>query len=285
MGSDLTITPDELNAKGSRSSFYYSFSFLPKSQRDAILTVYRFCRTTDDIVDNSRDVTTNIERLTKWRRELERALNGKSEFASLNQLSVIAKRFNIPVSHFYELIRGVEMDLVKKRYESFDELREYCLLVASSVGLMCLEIFGPRNAKTREYAVNLGIALQLTNIIRDVSIDASYGRIYLPIEDLRKFGYTESDLFAQRYTPEFRSLMEFETQRAEEYFRRAKELLPAEDRKKMYAAKIMERIYFHTLLRIKSANYNIFKKSVSLPRLLQLLIALKYWLQHFLFPE
>jgi phytoene synthase len=283
MGSDLTLSSSDLNAKGGRSSFSYSFSFLPKPKRDAIKTVYQFCRTTDDLVDNSGDVTTNIERLTKWRWELDRAIKGTSEYAILNQLMEIARRFNIPVSRFHELIRGVEMDLVKKRYETFDELREYCLLVASSVGLMCLEIFRPRNAVTREYAVNLGIALQLTNIIRDVSIDASFGRIYLPIEDLRKFGYTESDVFAHNYTPEFRALMEFETNRAEEYFKRAQELLPREDRRPMFAAKIMERIYYHTLLRIKEADYNVYERSVSLPRYLQFLIAVKYWLKHFLF--
>jgi 15-cis-phytoene synthase len=283
MGSDLTLSSSDLNAKGGRSSFFYSFSFLPKPKRDAIKTVYQFCRTTDDLVDNSGDVTTNIERLTKWRWELDRAIKGTSEYAILNQLMEIARRFNIPVSRFHELIRGVEMDLVKKRYETFDELREYCLLVASSVGLMCLEIFRPRNAATREYAVNLGIALQLTNIIRDVAIDASFGRIYLPIEDLRKFGYTESDVFAHNYTPEFRALMEFETNRAEEYFKRAQELLPREDRRPMFAAKIMERIYYHTLLRIKEADYNVYERSVSLPRYLQFLIAVKYWLKHFLF--
>ncbi|MFI5253708.1 MAG: presqualene diphosphate synthase HpnD [Bacteroidota bacterium] len=284
MGSDLILTPSEIPLKGSRSSFHYSFSFLPKTKREAIKAVYQFCRTTDDIVDNSGDVTTNIERLTKWRWELDRALKGKSEYAVLNQLSVIAKRFNIPVNHFHELIRGVEMDLTKNRYQTFEELREYCLLVASSVGLMCLEIFRPVNSRTREYAVNLGIALQLTNILRDVAIDASFGRIYLPIEDLRKFGYTESDLFACRYTPEFRALMEFETQRTMEYFQKAQGSLPREDRRTMFAAKIMERIYFHTLERIQDADYNVFEKSVSLPRVLQLLIAVKYWVMNNFFP-
>ena len=171
------------------------------------------------------------------------------------------------------------MDLVKNRYETFKELEHYCSLVASSVGLMTLEIFGPRNNATREYAVNLGIALQLTNILRDVAIDAAYGRIYLPLEDLRRFGYSESDLFAHRYTPQFRELMEFETRRAEEYFRRAIVLLPSEDRRAMFAPKIMERIYFHTLLRIKGARYNVFDRRVHLPRTLQFLIAVKYWVK------
>ena len=265
--------------KGSRSSFYFSFSFLPRYKREALSTVYAFCRTTDDIVDKGEDATRKIEQLRTWRLELGRAMEGESEYQILNQLSAIAKRFKIPVVHFYELIKGVEMDLVKDRYETFDELRDYCYHVASSVGLMCLEVFGYRCEKTKEYAINLGIALQLTNILRDVGIDAKYGRIYIPKEDLDRFGYSESDLFAHRYTAEFHSLMEFEARRAEEYFQKAQASLPAEDRRAMFAAKIMERIYFHTLLRIKKAAYNVFDKSVTLPRILQFLIAVKYWVK------
>ena len=281
MGSNVAVS----SLRGSSSSFTYSFSFLPKSQRDAIRTVYAFCRTTDDIVDTAGDVEVNskIERLQNWRMELERALDGRSEYAILNQLSGIAKRFNIPVAHFYDLVRGVEMDLVKNRYETFDELKEYCYLVASSVGLMTLEIFRPRSEKTKEYAINLGIALQLTNIIRDVGIDASYGRVYVPQVDMKRFGYTEAMLFDRCYSPEFIALMEFETRRAEDYYQRAKESLPVEDRRAMFAAKIMERIYYHTLLRIKQARYNVFDRSVSLPRMLQLLIAIKYWIKQRVF--
>src|SRR5437867_9110959 len=147
-----------------RSSFLYSFSFLPKIQKDALRTVYAFCRTTDDLVDNDADVKTKFERLQEWRKEFEAALNGASTYTLLNQLSAIATRFNIPLVHFYELLRGVEMDLTKNRYQTFEELREYCYQVASSVGLMCLGIFGSRDERTKQYAINLGIALQLTNI-------------------------------------------------------------------------------------------------------------------------
>jgi phytoene synthase len=265
--------------KSGRSSFAFSFSFLPKPQREAIKTVYAFCRVTDDIVDNKGDVNSNLDRLTKWRKELESATKGNSSYALLNQLNAIAIRFEIPVEHFYELIRGVEMDLRKNRYRTFGELEEYCHLVASSVGLMCLGIFGSRNPATKEYAVNLGVALQLTNILRDIAIDGSYGRIYLPQEDLERFGYSEKELFEHKISPGFLALMEFETSRAEEYFKRAQQSLPADERKTMFAAKIMERIYYHTLLNIKQARYNVFEKSVSLPRFLQLLIALKYWVK------
>ncbi len=271
--------PTEIVVKESGSSFRFSFSFLPKSQREAIKAVYAFCRETDDIVDNPGDLPTKVERLQKWRTELGKALEGVSEYQVLNQLSAIAKRFKIPVVHFYELIQGVEMDLVKNRYESFGELKEYCYHVASSVGLMSLEIFGSRREQTKEYAVNLGIALQLTNILRDVGIDAKYGRIYLPLEDLRKFGYTESDVFEKKYNPAFIALMSYEAERAEEYFKKAQESLPSEDKKAMFAAKIMERIYFHTLLRIKEANYNVFDHKLSVPKYQQLLIAIKYWVK------
>ncbi len=274
MGTGITSI-----VRRSNSSFTYSFSFLPHEQKEALQTVYAFCRTTDDIVDNSQDVNSRLEKLHQWRKELERSLAGNSEYQLLNQLHAIAKKFNIPVVHFYELLKGVEMDLRKTRYATFDELKEYCYLVASSVGLMSLEIFRPKNTKTKEYAMNLGIALQLTNILRDVGVDAKYGRIYLPQEDLQRFGYSEEDLFANRYTESFRSLMEFEAARAEEYFQRAKDSLPKEDRRSMFAAKIMERIYYHTLLRIRRVQFNVFDRSVRLPATIQFLIAAKYWVK------
>lgn len=270
--------------RGSHSSFLYSFSFLPREQREAIHTVYAFCRETDDIVDSERELRRKIIHLRKWRMELGKALEGRSTYPILNQLNATAKRFNIPFQHFYELIRGVEMDLTANRYETFDELRVYCHRVASSVGLMCLEIFRPHSDQTREYAIHLGVALQLTNILRDVKIDAKHGRIYIPREDLRRFSYTEEDLFTNRYTEQFVALMEFECNRADEYFRKAQELLPREDRRAMFAAKIMERIYYHTLLRIKKNRYNVFQKSTRLPSFLQFLIATKYWLIHRVLP-
>ena len=274
------MAPSEIAVKNSSSSFRYSFSFLPKTQRDALRTVYAFCRETDDIVDNPGDLPTKIERLQKWRTELGKALEGTSDYQILNQLSSIAKRFKIPVEYFYELIKGVEMDLVKNRYATFEELKDYCYHVASTVGLMSLEIFGSRSEKTKEYAVNLGIALQLTNILRDVGIDARYGRIYLPLEDLKRFNYSEEDIFQKKYTPEFLALMNYESERAEEYFKKAQESLPTEDKRAMFAAKIMERIYFHTLLRIKEARFNVFDHKVAVPKYQQFLIAIKYWVKH-----
>lgn len=264
--------------RGSNSSFRYSFSFLPKHQREALRVVYAFCRKTDDIVDSEIDTQTRIEQIRSWRFEWERALSGNSSYPLLNQLSGVAQKFHIPVHHFNDVIRGVEMDLTRQRYESFEDLREYCELVASSVGLMCVGIFSPKNQRTTEYATALGIALQLTNIVRDVGIDASYGRIYLPLEDLRQFGCTESEILSCTYTPRFKALMAFEAERAEGFFRLAQSALPPEDRKAMFAATIMERIYYHTLLRIRAAEYNVFDGAIHLPRSVQFLIALKYWI-------
>ena len=266
--------------KQSNTSFYYSFSLLPRQKREAIHAVYAFCRYTDDIVDEGQDVRLKIVLLRKWRMELGHALRGESAYAILNQLAATARRFNIPFNHFYDLIRGVEMDLTKQRYATFDELREYCFLVASSVGLMCRQIFGYRNESTRDYAVNLGIALQLTNILRDLKDDARRGRIYIPQEDLERFGYTEEDLLNWRYTPEFVNLMRFECNRACEYFDMARDALRDEDKYFFFAARIMWSIYAHTLRRIERSNYNVFERRISISKFLKLLIAFRYWLSH-----
>jgi phytoene synthase len=266
--------------KNSNTSFYYSFAMLPRHKREAITAVYAFCRYTDDIVDEEPDEHRKFARLRRWRMELGRALRSESEYALLNQLSAVARRFHIPVDHFYELIHGMEMDLTRTRYKTFDELRDYCYHVASSVGLMCRQIFGYKNESTREYAINLGIALQLTNILRDIKDDACKGRIYIPQEDLRRFGYSEADLLAGRYTPAFVSLMRFQCDRARTYFDAARDALKDEDKYHFFAARIMWSIYAHLLRRIEASNYNVFERHIALPRSLKLLIAFRYWLSH-----
>jgi len=175
------------------------------------------------------------------------------------------------------------MDLNKTRYRTFDELQQYCEYVASSVGLMCIEIFGARKEQTKEYALNLGIALQLTNIIRDVKEDAKQGRIYFPLEDLQRFNYSENELLKNLYNDKFVALMNFQTQRAQEFYERAMQLLPHEEKRSMFAAKIMERVYYHTLIRIKKFRYNVFERKLSLPKYLRILIAMKYWVKLRLF--
>lgn len=266
--------------RSSNTNFYYSFTLLPKQKREAIHAVYAFCRYTDDIVDEGPDEKRKVVLLRKWRMELGKALEGASTYPLLNQLSATARRFNIPVHHFYDLIRGMEMDLVKQRYQTFDELKEYCYLVASSVGLMCRKIFGYRNESTRDYAINLGIALQLTNILRDIKDDAERGRIYIPLEDMKRFGYTEDDLLNCRYTPAFVNLMRFECARASKYFDLAREALKDEDKYYFFAARIMWSIYAHTLNRIERKHFNVFERRISISKSLKLLITFRYWLSH-----
>jgi len=268
--------------KNSNTNFYYSFSLLPKHKREAINTVYAFCRYTDDIVDEGTDDRSKAIHLKRWRQELGKAIGRQSSYPMLNQLITTARRFNIPVEHFYELIRGMELDLSKNRYDTFEDLREYCYLVASSVGLMCRQIFGYKNESTREYAINLGIALQLTNIIRDVKDDAKKGRIYIPREDMERFGYTEDDLLNFRYTPEFVNLMRFQFDRACSYFDAAHNALRDEDKRFFFAARVMWSIYAHVLRRIERRNFNVFEGHISISTILKLLITFRYWLSHHL---
>lgn len=266
--------------KQSRTSFSYAFSLLPRHKREALHTVYAFCRYTDDLVDEGQDAERKALLLRRWRRELGEALQGRSSFPLLNQLGATARRFRIPVDHFYDLIRGMEMDLTRTRYETFGDLKEYCALVASSVGLMCRQIFGYRRESTRDYAVNLGIALQLTNILRDIKDDARRGRIYLPQEDLRRFGYSEDDLLNCRHTPEFVNLMRFQVERARTYFRAAQESLTDDDKGFFFPARIMWSIYAHLLNRIERSGYRVFERRIAISRFLRLLIAVRYWLSH-----
>jgi phytoene synthase len=257
-----------------QSNFYFSFLILPKPKREAIETIYAFCRTTDDIVDEAGDEGEKYEHLLAWTDELKRSLYGISNYSLLNRLATIIIRFRIPVEHFYELIKGMEMDLTKKRYESFAELEQYCYRAASTVGLICAEVFGYNNEQTRQYAINLGIALQLTNILRDLKADAKRGRIYLPQEDLRKFGYTESELLENVYNDRFVALMKFECDRARHYFRKAKAYLAEEDKPLFSAARTMGNIYYLLLRRIESIHYDVFSKRVRLSSSIKFLIAM-----------
>ncbi|MBI5463835.1 MAG: presqualene diphosphate synthase HpnD [Ignavibacteriales bacterium] len=261
-------------AQNRRSNFYYSFLILPKPKREAIETIYAFCRVTDDIVDEGDNEEEKYARLHQWTEELRRSLTGASRYPILNRLSAIIRRFEIPLEHFYDLIKGMEMDLNKKRYDTWEELREYCYRAASTVGLICAEVFGYKNASTKEYAVNLGIALQLTNILRDLSADAKRGRVYLPREDMKKFGYTESDLMRRVYDERFVSLMRFECDRAHEYFRRAKSFLAEEDKPLFTAARTMGNIYYLLLRKIEQAKYDVFSRRIRLGSPLKLLVAM-----------
>jgi phytoene synthase len=180
----------------SRTNFLYSFLILPKAQRRAIETVYAFCRIVDDIVDGDHPATTNPQQeLDRWRNEIHACFNGQTPCHPVaRELKTILQTFPIPKEHFLALIRGMEMDLMRRRYATFAELDEYCYHVASVIGLMCIEIFGYRHASARDYAIHLGKALQLINIVRDVPEDAARGRVYLPLDEMARFGVTEEAL-------------------------------------------------------------------------------------------
>jgi len=268
-------------SKESKSSFYYAFNMLPVNQRDAMNTVYAFCRKTDDIVDEgieSDDI--KYENLHKWRIELEKALYGSSDYYLLNKLSTIIKQFNIPFDPFFDLIKGMEMDLQKKRYLKFEDLIDYCYRVASTVGLMSIEIFGYKNKSTRDYAVNLGLALQLTNILRDVKKDAGQNRIYLPQEDIETFGYSSAQIFKNEYNLQFKSLMTFEAERAEKYFTKADASLDFEDKPSLFAARAMQHIYHKLLKKLLLNNFDVFSKNINVSKFEKTVLAAGVWAKY-----
>ena len=268
-------------SKNSRSSFYYAFNLLPTSKRDAMNTVYAFCRQTDDIVDEGLESKAlKYEKLRKWRIELEKSLSGVSDYPIINKLASTIKKFNIPLDPFFDLMRGMEMDLQRNRYLTFEDLRIYCYSVASTVGLMCIEIFGYKHPATRDFAINLGIAFQLTNILRDVKKDAQKGRIYLPLEDLHRFNYNEKDLMSGVYNSNFTQMMKYQVERARSYFDKATACLNKEDKKAMFAARAMQHIYSRMLQKIVDANYDVYRKQIKISRFKKVGISLGVWAKY-----
>jgi phytoene synthase len=262
-----------------KTSFYYSFLVLPAEQRRAIVAVWDFCRAVDDAVDEAPAGGADPrESLRGWREEIARAFEGGQPRTPEGQrLQPFIARFQLPRQAFEDVVDGVAMDLDTTRYRNFDELFEYCRRVASAVGMICIKIFGCSAPGAREYALNLGVALQLTNIIRDVKDDLARGRLYLPLEDLAAAGCTVEELSAGRVTPAVRQLLEFECRRAREYYGRAIDARPPEERKRLVAAEIMRAVYFETLNRIERAGYDVFSGRARVARPQQALIALRQW--------
>lgn len=261
----------------SRSNFFYAFLCLPRAQREALYAVYAFCRIVDDAVDLEPDRDERRATLARWREEIAQVYGGRPQHPAGERLQQAITTFPIPRTVLEEIIAGVEMDIDRTRYETFDELYPYCYRVASAVGLACIEIFGYRDPRARDYAVDLGIALQLTNILRDVQADARAGRVYLPQEDLRRFGVTVDDLVQGRYTPQFVELMRFEAARARDYYARAWAALPASDAPSLFAAEIMGRTYRALLRALEDRQFRVFEQRVSLPTHTKLAIALRCW--------
>ncbi len=277
------MTPEQYcedRTKRSGSGFYYSFMFLPKDKRRAITALYAFCREVDDVVDECSDAGAARTTLTWWRMQVADIYDGKPQHPVAQALVPIVKQFNMAQEHLLEIIDGMEMDLDQPRYPDFKSLQLYCYRVASVVGLLAAEIFGYTDRQTQKYAHDLGIAFQLTNIIRDVGEDARRGRIYLPMDELEQFGVTASDILNTNETENFQKLMEFQIERAQRYYQQALAHLPAVDRKSQRTGLIMAAIYRATLDEVISSGCHVMKERVSLTPLYKLRLAFTAWLKN-----
>lgn len=258
------------------TNFYYAFLALPREKRQAIVAVWDFCRAVDDAVDLPADEGREppAAALDRWRAEVARVFDEHAPLTPQGRhLQPFIARFGLPRQPFDDLIAGVAMDADRIRYRDFDELAVYCYRVASTVGLICLEIFGYANTGARRYAVTLGTALQLTNILRDVGADLRRGRLYLPLEDLSRFGCTETDLARGEVTPPVRALLQHQAERARGFYRRADEQLPPEDARRLVAAVIMGDIYRALLDRIEQSGYDVLRREVRLAKPRRALVA------------
>ena len=263
----------------SGSSFHYSFTLLPREKRQGIEAVYAFCRVIDDAADEAAgDTGRAAAALALHRQEIGRCYTGTPTLPVARSLQECIRRFAISRQPFDELLDGVEMDLRTFRYATFDELRVYCYRVASTVGLICLSIFGCREARSSDYAVDLGIALQLTNILRDLRTDALRGRIYVPLEEIDRFGYSEAGLLAGVRNASFLALMRHQVDRARQHFESAARILPAGDRPRLLAAEVMGAIYRRLLRRIEAEQFSVFDRRINVPRLTQMSVALRAWM-------
>jgi phytoene synthase len=274
------VTPDDYcqqKASASGSSFYYSFLFLDPVRRQAITALYAFCREVDDVVDECPDPTLAHAKLAWWRTEIAALYQGQPSHPVTQSLATALQGFSLPQEQLLEIIDGMEMDLLQARYADFKALHLYCYRVASVVGLLAAEIFGYADRRTLKYAHDLGLAFQLTNIIRDVGEDARRGRIYLPQDELARFGVSEADLLQTRYSEAFRRLMEFQVERAQGMYDQAFALLPTCDRKAQRAGLIMAAIYRATLDEIVSDGCRVLDRRMSLTPLRKIWLAGKTW--------
>jgi phytoene synthase len=268
------------------TNFYYSFLVLPARRRQAIVAVWDFCRAVDDAVDHAAqgDTSSADRELARWRRELCACFEGREPETSQGRaLAPLIAPFALEKRHFDRLIEGVEMDVHPRRYETFADLYEYCIRVASAVGLICLDIFGASSA-AEEYATNLGVALQLTNILRDVPADLARGRVYIPLEDFRAHGCSESDLRREATqagrgveSDAVKRLLAHQAERARDYYSRAARSLPGEEARSLVAAEIMGGIYQAILHRIETRDYDVFSEVARIPRPRRAVIAARVW--------
>ena len=277
------MTPQQYcqqKAAQSGSSFTLSFIFLPKTQRQAMTALYAFCREVDDVVDECTDFNVAQTKLNWWKSEIENLYSGTPQHPVTKALQPFIAQFNLAQEHFLEIIDGMEMDLKFNRYEDFKQLQLYCYRVASVVGLLSAQIFGFKNRQTLKYAHDLGMAFQLTNIIRDVGEDARRGRIYLPLDELRKANVSEEDILQSRETAQVKELMEFQIERAESFYDKALHELPPEDAKQQRTGLMMAAIY-RTLLReiLRDGAQKVLNARISLGGFRKLWLVYSVWLK------
>ncbi len=262
--------------RSARSHFTLGIRLLPRPRRQAMEAVYAFCRAVDDVVDRNGTAPSSAvrEELARWRRELRSCVEGFPTHPIGVGLQPVLKRYPIPPEHFEEILRGVEMDLTIRRYETFGELRIYCQRVASAVGRISVRVFGCEHPASDRYAAALGVALQLTNILRDIRSDLGRGRVYLPLEDLRRFSLCEEDLARGERSESFGRLIAFQAERARSFFRQAQDCLEESgERRKLLPARVMGGIYARLLERVARHPVDLFSRRVSVPRGEQILIA------------
>ena len=267
--------------KAEAKNFYYAFVTLPGPRRRAIYAAYAFCRMCDDIADESMSVEEKLRQLGEVERALEQAEYGQPEGPVYQALAHAVEEYDIPWEDLIEVIRGVEMDLTITRYETFDDLRAYCYRVASVVGLICIQVCGYSDPKAREYAIDLGLAMQLTNILRDIREDSELGRIYLPQEELARFGYTEEQLMAGEVNENFEQFMGFQVARARDYFTKGKQLLKLLPLRTRACPSVLGGIYSRVLDRIEDKGYDVYERRISLPSREKLFLTVRLWCQSY----
>lgn len=268
-------------ARRTGKNFYYSFIVMPAAKRRAMCAIYAFMRRSDDIADGAANPAIASEGLRKWRASVDAALTaGKFDDPTLPALADTVQRYRIEVRYFHELLDGTEMDQAVTRYETFEQLYRYCYHVASVVGLVVLPVFGYKDAKATIPGEACGIAFQLTNILRDVKEDAQLGRVYLPAEDLRRFGVSESDIMNGNFTPQFRELMKFEAARAREYYAKAQPLLGMIEADSRGTLATMIDIYGGLLDKIEASGYAVFAGRLRLPTHEKLWLAARNWMKY-----
>lgn len=266
--------------KKSASNLALAFVLLPKEKRDAMSALYAFCREVDDVADNEADpVEERRLKLAEWRADVRAACEGgQPKFIVNRELQPVIVQYKLPFAYFDDLIRGVEMDLDIKTYETYEDLEQYCYRVASVVGLLSIEVFGYKNPACRDYAIYLGKALQLTNILRDVRTDAERGRIYLPQAELKKFNVSPKEIFNNEYTPQFAALAENVAAQARKFYKLAWTTLPKEDRRSMIAAELMGSVYWRLLQKLERQNFNVFGENPTrLNKLQKIMLILRTW--------